>query len=301
MSERNVPLTCDTIDEWLPDHLEGTLGAESATEAAAHLAGCPRCAALLHDLEGIRHEARMLPDLAPSRDLWAGIGARIDTPVVPLPASRPARRAAGVMIPRAWLGAIAAGLVATTAGVTYMATVRLLDGRQPAIAMTAERGATGSGTAEPRGSTARIVGDSTTLAMRSEPNIPSSGIDPRTSVPANPPASAVHQITGERPESGGAGPTSGAALASRPGSAAATYDREIESLHTILRDRSNQLDPKTVAILESNVRMIDQAIAESRAALARDPASRFLRDQLVRALDQKLELLRTAALLRSRT
>lgn len=298
MSERDVPLTCDTVDEWLPDHLEGTLGAGSATRAVAHLAACPRCATLFRELEEIHHGARALADLAPSRDLWAGISARIVTPVVPLPAVRPGRRAPGIVIPRAWLGAMAAGLVATTAGVTYMATVRHLDGRQPVLATTA-----GRETAEPRGSTTPISGDSATLAMRSGPNDSSAALAPRESALADPAASAVDRIAGERTESrdAGAGPTNGTALASRPGSAAATYDREIESLHTILRDRSGQLDPRTVAILESNVRMIDQAIVESRAALARDPASRFLRDQLVRALDQKLELLRTAALLRSRT
>ena len=48
-------------------------------------------------------------------------------------------------------------------------------------------------------------------------------------------------------------------------------------------------------------RELVEARAESRAALARDPASHFLRDQLDRALDKKLELLRTAALLRPRT
>lgn len=298
MSERNVSLTCDTVDEWLPDHLEGTLDAGSATEAAAHLAACPRCTALLGDLEAIRDDARTLPDLTPSRDLWTGVSARIDTPVVPLPAARPMRasRSAGVVIPRAWLGAIAAGLVAVTASVTYMATASRLGGRQPAMATTTERGTT-----EPRGSTTPMTGDSTTLAVRAESNDSSAGVAPRESALVDPAVSAVHRIAGERTESRDAGPTDGAALASRPGSAAATYDREIESLHTILRDRSSQLDPRTVAILESNVRMIDQAIQESRAALARDPASRFLRDQLVRALDQKLELLRTAALLRSRT
>ncbi|MBX6722468.1 MAG: hypothetical protein IRY92_04385 [Dactylosporangium sp.] len=43
--------------------------------------------------------------------------------------------------------------------------------------------------------------------------------------------------------------------------------------------------------------MIDRAIAESRAALAKDPASGLLNDQLNIALDRKVELLRTVALL----
>jgi hypothetical protein len=64
-----------------------------------------------------------------------------------------------------------------------------------------------------------------------------------------------------------------------------------------LAQRRTELDPKTIAVLEASLRVIDQAIAESRAALERDPASRFLNQQLTRTLDRKLELLRTAALL----
>ena len=54
-------------------------------------------------------------------------------------------------------------------------------------------------------------------------------------------------------------------------------------------------------MLEHNIQIIDEAIAQSRAALARDPRSRFLGEQLDDALDKKLELLRTAALLPART
>jgi hypothetical protein len=43
--------------------------------------------------------------------------------------------------------------------------------------------------------------------------------------------------------------------------------------------------------------IIDGAIRESRAALARDPASALLNEQLTNALEQKVELLRAAVLL----
>ena len=78
-----------------------------------------------------------------------------------------------------------------------------------------------------------------------------------------------------------------------------TYDREIQQLRRIVTERRPELDPATIAILESSLRLIDTAIAQSRAALARDPASRFLNSQLNSALDKKLELLKTAALLPS--
>jgi hypothetical protein len=90
-------------------------------------------------------------------------------------------------------------------------------------------------------------------------------------------------------------------LAASAAPGAATYDREIAQLRRVVQQRRADLDSGTVAVLERNLRVIDDAIAQSRAALARDPRSRFLGQQLERTLDQKLELLRTAALLPARS
>ena len=79
------------------------------------------------------------------------------------------------------------------------------------------------------------------------------------------------------------------------------FASEISKLRRIVRDRRSQLDPKTVAVLEQSIAVIDSAIAQSRAALAKDPASGFLASQLNHSLGKKVELLRTAALLPSRT
>ena len=79
------------------------------------------------------------------------------------------------------------------------------------------------------------------------------------------------------------------------------YDSEISKLRKLVRERRSQLDPKTVAVLEQSVKVIDSAIAQSRAALSRDPASAFLATQLNRSLEKKVELLRTVASLPSRT
>jgi len=81
----------------------------------------------------------------------------------------------------------------------------------------------------------------------------------------------------------------------------AVYEGEIGKLHDIIEQRRNELDPKTVAILEKNLKLIDSAIADCKAALAADPASAFLAEQLNRTYDIKLDLLRSAALLPSRT
>lgn len=79
------------------------------------------------------------------------------------------------------------------------------------------------------------------------------------------------------------------------------YAREIAELDSIARDRRSHLDTSTVAVIEKNLQIIDQAIAQSRIALARDPNSGFLHHQLNDALNQKISLLRTVALLPART
>ena len=79
------------------------------------------------------------------------------------------------------------------------------------------------------------------------------------------------------------------------------YDAEIAQLQDVLDRRRGELDPATTVVLENNLRIIDRAIRDSRSALARDPASGFLTDQLTMALDKKLQLMRTAARLPSRT
>ena len=81
----------------------------------------------------------------------------------------------------------------------------------------------------------------------------------------------------------------------------ADYDREIGRLRLLIEQRRGQLDPVTVTVIERNLAVIDTAIAESRRAIANDPNSRFLLEILNQSLQAKVELMRTAALLPSRT
>jgi hypothetical protein len=71
--------------------------------------------------------------------------------------------------------------------------------------------------------------------------------------------------------------------------------REIQGLQALLDERRGQLDSSTVEIVERNLKLIDTAIAESRAAFLRDPASQFLAAQLARSYATKLTLLRATA------
>jgi hypothetical protein len=75
----------------------------------------------------------------------------------------------------------------------------------------------------------------------------------------------------------------------------AQYDAAVADLERILREESQQLDPQTVMVIERNLRAIDAAIQEARAALDSDPANTYLNSHLADARRRKLELLRRAA------
>lgn len=280
-------MTCDAFDSALPDYLEGTLDESARPAVEGHLSECVRCASLLRDIDNIRKDAAALPDLTPSRDLWEGIEARIAAPVIPLAAAPKRERRTSP----AWMGIAAAALVISTAGVTYMLTANSLRSSQPsAVAVT----------------TPAQVPDDSNAANGSE------------SAPASPAQSgSVASVpeTGAGPARVAATPTprlASAQPASRQGVAAqfvtadqahadVVYGREIEMLQKIVSQRKTVLDSATVAIIERNLKIIDSAIEQSRAALAADPASRLLSDQLTHALDKKVELLRTAAMMPAST
>jgi len=261
-------MDCAAFDERLADYLEGDLDPAARREVDAHVASCVRCTALVRDLEQIRASAAELPELTPSIDLWSGVARRIETPVIPLGE----RAAPNVAVRRRTLdglkrAAIAAALVAVSAGVTYTLTV-------------AHNGSSGS--------TSSVA---TNRPPALGPNVAPSGTDTGTQPIAAPDATPPAEIS-----------AAGKTLVTNPSSPGAdTYAREIDRLRTIFARNRAQLDPRTAAIIEANLKVIDEAIAQSKAALAQDPASRFLNNQLNSALGKKLELLQTAALLPNRT
>lgn len=258
----NPMITCELLEERLADWLEHDLDAATQAAFERHAAGCARCGRLVADLAAIRRQAAALPELVPSRDLWAGIEARIQAPVISLERPQAARR----RIRSAWwMGAAAAGLVAVTASVTYYLTNRS-SASSPSVAAV----------------------DSPTVRAPDTTNREMVA-DPAASLATNPGQSVVPNTTRQpRPSS----PSS-----SRPAGAASEYDRDVAQLRAILAERRAELDSTTIATLEKNLDLIDRAIAESRAALQRDPASEFLADQLARAMTKKVAILRTAAML----
>jgi hypothetical protein len=242
---------CDLMCERLAAYMEGDLSPAEREQAERHLAECATCAEALVELRAIVGEAAQLPLLTPPRDLWAGIEARISTPVTRLEGARASVRRAPR---RHWQLAMAASaLIAVSAGATYLITTRAVaTGPQPVtVAATATA---------PRVDTRAATAPATAPAPTPPPFV---------KVATNPKNVSVTRV----------------------------YDREIALLDTVVRTRRESLDPKTVAIIEQNLKIIDRAIAESRAALAKDPGSPLLTNRLDNVLGSKVELLRTVAFL----
>jgi len=270
MSDINHTMTCDEFGDVLADVLERTVDEATRARVEAHALACGDCGPLLADLRKLRIDAANLPELAPSRDLWSGIAARIETPVVAINSTtspqptRSRRRLTPV-----WLGLAAAGLIGITATITHEMTKR-------SVANTM---------------VARVPTRVTDTAAASA--------NPTTTI-------AARQDGAQAPTRQASPTTSGAAttrLASNSGnklSPQQTYDQEIARLRSIVNQRRPQLDSATVAVIEHNLRVIDDAIAQCREALRKDPNSRFLIESLNDAFDTKVQLLRAAASLPSR-
>jgi hypothetical protein len=269
------------LDAALPDYLEGTLDGPMRAGAEQHLRECVRCTGLVRDLENIQKEAAALPDLIPARELWSGIESRIAAPVIPLVARPEKQRRATP----AWMGVAAAALIVSTAGVTYLLTARSLGQRGVAtVAANTTTPQSGGANSGDSGSSA--------LGTTSAPDNSSTG-EPGTSSPLQ----AVRSNRRVIPSAAVVAQN----LQTESAKSELVYGKEIAMLQAIVGQRRTVLDSSTVAIIERNLRIIDAAIEQSRAALARDPASAMLSEQLTHALDKKVELLRTAAMLPAST
>jgi hypothetical protein len=283
MMTNSARIDCDAFADRLAAHLEGELPEGMRHAMIAHGATCADCGELLGDLDVLRREAAALPVLEPSRDLWTGIAARIDAPVIPLSPERTIVRTSR----RSWIrpAAAAAALVIATAGITHVLT---------------RASFTPSGTTAPSSRVAAVstpVADSTPAAANGRASTP----DDQSAAEPSREASSGSPIAARRLVSRSSADSHSPRAERLMKEAEPVYDQEIGKLRTIVRERRGQLDPKTVAVLEQSIAVIDSAIAQSRAALKKDPASGFLAEQLNRSLDKKVELLRTAALLPART
>jgi hypothetical protein len=280
-------LTCAECDELLLDYFEGDLDDARRNDVEAHASTCVRCQGLIRDVNGIRAAAANLPELSPSRDLWAGIESRIQPEVVPL-----GQRRRGIHFSNRLIGLAAALLVVVSSSITYVVTrpsgptgkrpVRVVE--QPRdIPVPGESNEIGATPAE---SPVEVTGE------------PVSEGQPGDQQPAPSETGRKPATTRGRSSS----PAKVMVVTNAPSTAAeAALAPEIEQLQDVLQERRTQLDPSTVKIVEDNLALIDAAVKQARAALKKDPASGFLTEQLDNVLQKKAQLLRTVALLPSRS
>lgn len=271
---------CEVFAERLADLLERDVDESDRAALEAHALECAECGALLSDLRTLRIDASNLPTLAPSRDLWEGISQRIDAPVIPLHTGSGTleRGAASGSRWRRWasMSAAAALLIAATAASTYYLTIR----------------SRGAGSASTVATRAPAVSDTARVA-------PEAPALPAVAVADSARRAAPVPKQSERTARATAAPN--VRLVSAKPSAEQVYTTEIAHLRTIVERRRAQLDPVTIGVIERNLKVIDEAIAQCRLALTKDPASRFLSESLNNALQNKVQLLRTATMLPARS
>jgi hypothetical protein len=282
-------MTCDIFASHLGEYLEGGLDAATHAACEAHQRQCPSCATLVAELDHLVTSATQLPLPAPSRDLWPAIEARLDTPVLTI---TPRVMSTHPFMTWRRLAVAAVALVSVSAGLTW------------SIARRAPVGANET-------ATVATLGERRTDADRapSTDNSTTAGdIDPTATdmVDGMPPAVMGGTLSegtrGGLVASGNGRTASGAPVLSASSSGRVLtldtlYGREIAMLRTVAETQLGLLDSSTVSVVRRNLDIIDQAIRESRAALAGDPNSGFLLDQLDRAYERKVDLLRRVALL----
>jgi hypothetical protein len=254
-------------DRWthhLSAYLDGDLAEPRRRELEAHLAGCADCRAVLVELREVVNQARALTDAPPAEDLWPAIAARIRTARDPAVASSTeapftARPAA---IRRGLLDWLGRRLTFTVPQAVAAAAALII------VAAAAVWLALGPG---PMGRRSPAEGGSTAVS----------------------------------------GPERGAGLAAGEGSlpisaASATtaladqrYDATIAELQRILAQDRGRLDSTTVRVIEKNLAIIDQALAEARRAVEADPSNFYLRNHLAGVMKRKADLLRQATLIAS--
>jgi len=255
-------------EEWtdkLSEFLDGELSADEQRAVEAHLRDCADCAAVLADLKRVVARAQQAGAVPrpPSVDLWSGIAARIDD-----------ARSATASAERAGSGrtTIAFPDRSAEAGALRRRVAFTL----PQLAAAAALVAAVSG--------GLVWGVVQRAATRAGSQVASTA-----PVPAAP---AADQSMDTPDPADRIVPV---------GMADAQYDAAVSDLEGALKQGRGRLDAATIGIVEHNLQIIDQAIAQAREALAADPANTYLSGHLVEARRRKLDLLRRAAALTSET
>lgn len=283
MSDFKLPITCEQFEDRISDYIDNTLSPADRAVMDAHASQCDSCSMALAEVSAIVRDAAVMPLQSPSRDLWAGISERLDTPVVSIANGNTRQIKTRPTVSFRMFAAAAVLLVTVSSGATYLLT----------------RASSATTTAAPSQATqvASNVAAPVAAPAATADNAPASA-NPATVAPATTTASAAPTNTTDVPQK--ANGSEGSRLryaANDRRSVEFVYEREITAMRRIVDERLGDLDSTTVVEIERNLRIIDKAINDSRRALQNDPKSRFLSSQLDRALENKLEVLRRLALL----
>lgn len=105
----------------------------------------------------------------------------------------------------------------------------------------------------------------------------------------------VQRAAAPRPESAAvAAPSSGTALVAVD-AMERSYEDAIAELQRALADGDSGLSPETVRVLETNLALIDRALAEARTALRADPGNDALAALVRSGYERKLDVLRSVS------
>jgi anti-sigma factor RsiW len=249
--------------ERLDDFACGELPDIERVMVQRHVDACGECRAEVAAIQALLAEAAALPRaVAPPRDLWAGIAPRLEPRglalLEPVEETRviPFAPARRHWQPPRWALQVAAALV-------------LVAGSSAITARVVKQ-------AGPRGGPVAL---SPIHANPGQTTPVAAGLSP---------ARPLAAPAGGRTATGAQ--TAFAAFAP----AEESYQTAIADLQRVLATKQGQMAPETVQTLERNLRIIDAAIAESRAALEKDPNSRELTQMLGATYDAKVKVLRQA-------
>jgi len=262
----------DPWTEKLSDYVDGELSADEQRRLEVHLATCADCTSVLAGLREVVQTARTLEPKAPPMDLWPGIAARIKVDASPVGAPVTAKRAA------------------TRRGLLDWLDRRFTISVPQALAAAA--------------ALALVVGFGA-WRMASHPAARGTASTPQVAsrIPA-PTPSVTQPVTGttQQGEDQTVGPSAPDRTPVATASTASTdgdrrYDATIAELQRVLAEERSRLDPKTVQVLETNLAIIDRAVAEAKRAVDADPSNFYLRNHLASVMKRKADLLRQATLL----
>ncbi len=257
-------------DPWvdrLSEYLDGELHGRAREALEAHLRSCGTCAAALADLRAVVARAQALVDSPPAEDLWPGIEARIGPGAAPH-ASEARVRPVVMRDPRAWWAR------RFDLGMPQLAAAAvLLVALSAGAVWLAMRGATPPAAPSGGGMATRDAGG------RPDGTVP-------TGLTSGAPAATTARA-------GDAAEAPALATLSNP-----RYDAAVAELEQALAE-GRELDPRTLRVVEENLRIIDRALDDARRAVAADPGNTWLRSHLAATMKRKVDLLRSATLVAS--